>query len=60
MEDYTQHHNKARRLLYLKRHAKDLSTGDPTRAGFLSYYILWGPSASLAANVRSYKARFGL
>jgi hypothetical protein len=60
MEDYTQHHNPARRALYLRRHAKDLATGDPTRAGFLSYYILWGPSTSLAANVRSYKNRFNM
>lgn len=60
MEDYTQHHNKARRELYRRRHAKDLATGDPRRAGFLSYYILWGPSTSLSTNVRSYKNRFNL
>lgn len=60
MQDYTQHHNKTRRTLYRKRHAKDLATGDPTRAGFLSYYILWGDSTSLAANLRAYKNRFSL
>ena len=27
-----------------KRHKKDLDTNDPTRAGFLSYYILWNKS----------------
>jgi hypothetical protein len=60
MEDYTMHHDTERRRLYRARHAKDLSTGDPTRAGFLSYYVLWGDSTSMAANVRAYKQRFAL
>lgn len=57
-EDYTQHHDKERRASYLRRHSPDLETGDPRRAGYLSYYILWGPSTSLAANIRLYKNRF--
>ena len=58
--DYTQHHDKERRERYRTRHKKDLETGDPTRAGFLSYYVLWGDSTSLDANIRSYKSKFGL
>ena len=56
-EDYTQHHNKDRRTLYRKRHEKDLK-GDPMRAGYLSYYILWGDSTSLHTNIRAFKNKF--
>lgn len=59
-EDYTQHRDKERRRLYRERHQKDLDTGDPTRAGFLSYYILWGDSTDMRRNISSYKKRFGL
>lgn len=59
-EDFTIHHDKARREAYLRRHSPDLETGDPRRAGYLSYYILWGPSTSLDANIRLYKNRFNL
>lgn len=60
MEDYTQHHDKERRDRYRQRHKKDLSTKDPTRAGFLSWYILWGESTSFDQNLRSYRQHFGL
>ena len=60
MQDYTQHHDKERRERYRQRHKKDLDTKDPTRAGFLSYYILWGDSTSFDSNVRAYKSRFNL
>ena len=56
-EDYTQHHNKDRRTLYRKRHEKDLK-GDPMRAGYLSYYILWGDSTNLQTNIRAFKNKF--
>lgn len=58
-EDYTQHGDEERRRLYKQRHKKDLETGDPRRPGFLSYFILWGPTTSLQENVRLYKKRFG-
>ena len=58
MEDYTQHHDTERREAYRSRHEKDLKTGDPHRAGYLSYYILWGDSTSLAKNLADYKRRF--
>lgn len=56
-QDYTQHHDKLRRERYRKRHEKDLK-GDPMRAGYLSYYILWGDSTSLQTNIRTFKNQF--
>jgi len=58
-QDLTQHHDEARAKLYRSRHKKDLDTKDPTRAGFLSYYLLWH-SPDFAANVRHYKKLFRL
>jgi hypothetical protein len=59
MEDYTQHRDPERARLYRARHARDLRTGDPTRPGYLSYYILWA-SPDLRANIAAYKKRFNL
>ena len=59
-EDYTQHHDKVRRDLYRKRHAQDLKTDDPTRAGYLSFYLLWGDSTNLQSNIAAYRRRFNL
>jgi len=58
--DYTLHKDKERRERYRKRHEKDLKTNDPTRAGYLSYYLLWGDSTSLKKNISSYKKKFDL
>ena len=60
MDDYTKTYDKAQRDRYRTRHAKDLRTGDPTRAGHLSYYILWGDSTSLQSNISAYRRRFNL
>lgn len=60
MSDYTIHKDKERRKRYRDRHRKDLKTGDYTRAGYLSWYLLWGPSTSLRTNISSYKKRFNL
>lgn len=60
MEDYTQHKDKQRREAYRSRHAKDLQTQDPTRAGFLSYYLLWGNSTSLNSNLSDYRKKYNL
>lgn len=57
MDDYTITKDKERRRLYRERHKKDLK-GDPTRAGYLSYYILWGDSTSKRANIAAFKRRF--
>jgi hypothetical protein len=60
MDDYTKTHDKEQRERYRTRHKKDLLTGEPDRAGFLSYYILWGNSTSIKANIASYRRRFDL
>lgn len=60
MDDYTRTKNKEQRNRYRSRHKKDLNTRDPTRAGYLSYHILWGDSPSIQENIRSYKRRFSL
>ena len=53
--DFTLHKNKKRRESYIRRHAKDLRTGNPTRAGYLSLYLLWGRSRSLKKNIKIFK-----
>lgn len=60
MDDYTLTQDKEQRERYRARHKKDLATKDPTRAGFLSYYLLWGDSTSFAQNLRDFKSRFSL
>ncbi len=57
MDDYTITKDKEQRARYRKRHQKDLK-GDPTRAGYLSYYVLWGNSTSKRANISAFKRRF--
>ena len=59
MDDYTKTKDKEQRSRYRQRHKKDLDTKDPTRAGYLAYYLLWGESTSLRENIRTYKSRFG-
>ena len=58
--DYLISKDKERRERYRVRHKKDLKTNDPTRAGYLSYYLLWGDSTSLRKNIQDYKKRFDL
>ena len=58
--DYLISKDKERRDRYRKRHQKDLKTNDPMRAGYLSYYLLWGDSTSLKENIKAYKKRFKL
>ena len=60
MSDYTINKDKERRRLYRVRHKKDLLTKDFTRAGYLSYYILWGDHTNLQKNITDYKRKFKL
>lgn len=60
MDDYTLTKDKEQRERYRSRHKKDLETNDPSRAGFLSYYLLWGDSTSLQTNLASYRKKFNL
>jgi hypothetical protein len=60
MDDYTLTGDEDARLRFRIRHKKDLRTRDPKRAGYLSYYLLWGDSTSLDKNLAAYKRRFNL
>ena len=60
MSDYTIHKDKERRKRYRDRHKKDLNTNDYTKAGYLSWYILWGDSSNLNTAIKDYKKRFKL
>tara|TARA_R110001592_G_scaffold302306_1_gene574196 strand:- start:580 stop:873 length:294 start_codon:yes stop_codon:yes gene_type:complete len=57
-DDYTIKKDKEQRKRYRDRHQKDLNTKDPMKAGYLSYFILWGESTSRAENIKAYKKRF--
>ena len=59
-DDFLITHDKDQRTRYRNRHKKDLETKDPTRAGFLSWWLLWGESTSLATNINNYKKMFSL
>ena len=60
MDDYTITKDKEQRERYRKRHKKDLKTNDPTRAGYLSYFILWGDSTNIKENIKKYRKDFNL
>ena len=64
MNDFTLFKNKeegkVHRDRYRTRHEKDLDTLDPTKPGYLSYYILWGDSTSMEKNIQTYKKMFNL
>ena len=47
-----------KRKLYLARHKKNEKWSDPTSAGSLSRYLLWGDSSSLKQNIIDFKKRF--
>jgi hypothetical protein len=59
-DDYTIKKDKEQRDRYRARHKVDLLTDDPRRAGFLSYWILWGDSTDIGRNVATYKRMFNL
>jgi hypothetical protein len=59
-DDYTITKDKEQRERYRKRHQKDLRTNDPTKPGYLSYYLLWGDTTSLQQNIKDYKKKFNL
>ena len=58
--DYTKHKDKHRRELYLDRHRTTENWNDPTTAGALSKYLLWGDSTSFEQNLAHYKSHFQL
>lgn len=54
--DYTRHGDLERRNRYIIRHEKDLNTGDPSRAGYLSLMLLWS-KPTLKEAVKDYNKR---
>ena len=52
--------DKKARAAYRARHKRDLDTKDFKRAGYLSYFILWGETDSLKKNIELYKKKFKL
>jgi len=60
MDDYTITKDKEQRDRYRQRHKKDLDTKDPTRAGYLSWFILWGDSTKMKENIKTFKNKFNL
>lgn len=58
-DDFISSGDKVKKARYLKRHAKDLKTNDPTRAGYLSYFVLWN-KPTLSASIADYKRQFNL
>ena len=59
MSDFTKHKDRERRGRYIKRHIKDLRTNDPTRAGYLSMYVLWN-KPTLQPSIADYKKRLSV
>ena len=59
MDDYTITKDKEQRDRYRQRHKKDLDTKDPTRAGYLSWFILWN-KPTIKESIKDYKKRFNL
>ena len=57
--DFLINQDEKRKKNYRSRHAKDLKTKDPTRAGFLSYYITWNKK-NINDSIEDYKKRFNL
>ena len=58
--DYTISKNREQRERYRARHKIDLMVDDPKTPAYLSYYLLWGESTSLAKNIATYKRMFNL
>jgi hypothetical protein len=59
MSDFTKHKEIKRRNNYISRHKKDLRTKDPSRAGYLSMYILWNKK-TFKASLLDYKRRLNI
>lgn len=57
---YIDHGDKKLRSAYRARHKKDLDTKDYKRAGYLSYYLLWGDHTNLNKNISDFKNKFNL
>ena len=59
MSDYTKHKDPKRKSRYIQRHKSRENWSDPTSAGALSRYVLWGKT-SFRGSVNAYKKKFHL
>lgn len=57
--DYRQHRSEERKISYLKRHERRETWSDPTTAGSLSRWLLWG-EPTLEASIKKFKQKFNL
>lgn len=60
MDDYTKTGDTEQRRRYIERHKRNENWNDPTSAGALSRFILWGESTSLARNIAAFRNKFSL
>ena len=58
-QDYLMHGDPLRRERYWSRHALDQLL-DPTSAGALAWFLLWGRSTDLQKNIRTYREHFDI
>ena len=59
--DWTSGATKEQRTRYIKRHTNSRENhSNPMSAGSLSRFVLWGSSTSKAANISTFKRKFGL
>jgi hypothetical protein len=59
-DDFLKTKDVKKRAAYLARHKTNENWNDPTSAGALSRYLLWGQSASLKQNIIDFKKKFNL
>jgi len=57
---YLDHKDKDKREAYIARHKVNEDWNDPTTAGALSRFILWGPFTTISKNIEYYKKKFKL
>ena len=59
-DDYLNSGNRMKREAYIARHRVNEDWTDPTSAGTLSRYLLWGESRKLSENLAAYRKRFSV
>jgi len=57
---YIDHHNKEIREKYIKRHKVNEDWTDPTKAGTLSRFILWGDKTNILDAIKAFRRKFNL
>jgi hypothetical protein len=57
-DDFIKTKDVEKRAAYIARHKARENWNDPTSAGALSRYLLWGQSSSLKQNIIDFKKKF--